>query len=853
MKLGRQTVCTALVALAVVLMAAPVSAAFDKAEMKCRATIAKSGAKLSSTAAKTLVKCHRLRDKGRIEPATDCNDIATADTKGKVAKAETKLKALVGGAKDKCRDAATYEPLGAGALGYDACPAPCSAGIAHFGDVADCVACLSKATAEGMSEASMGSPAEPMDKGDAKCHGGIGKNQTKHYGTVLKERVKCQKTDDKGGETSTAACEVLDTSGKIDRSRTKAKGKISRSCAAVDLTNLDSCDDISTAGLKQCVIEDADERATALFLSFFTLEGGAVTTTTTTLPPTTTTTLPPQEARCPDRGELTIYAGFGDLCDSDADCPVGTCDPALGRCTTVTKLNTGITGIAHGGDINNAVHTRGNVLCPGPYDAGSDTPCGQCSVAGLDPSTGGCRCADDNRQICDEPFTADADDCGGGICNCYFGPPLPFSAGNAPACVVNRFAEDVSGTVNVDTGEGVVEAHLRASAYLGEIGLTAPCPYCTGDDVVNDGVRNGVCVAGLNDGESCDVTAVNTTFPAPGGDGHSIDCFPTPGKNISGLGLQIDLIQTTGTASMSFTMACGFPYLGQNCPCRQCTGDTSVPCNTDDDCAAVDAGSCGSLGSGLNKGPNNCTSDGFVCIDVAGDGTGGECPTGESQFCDGITRASGAGFIACQSDADCEPSSIGIDAGACALTEPKACFLDPIIAEGNPSPNEPIGAAVFCIPPTSNAGINGVAGLPGPGQIVNQSKAQAYCASSPNTPYQAGVGGCPDPGEVTWARVFDIVSTSCGSSGCHGGLSDAGGLGGLDDQELAYTSMMDESSQSGLYRVLPGDSTLSYLMHKLDGTQAEVGGFGGQMPAGGTLSDADRELIRAWIDAGAPE
>ena len=51
-------------------------------------------------------------------------------------------------------------------------------------------------------------------------------------------------------------------------------------------------------------------------------------------------------------------------------------------------------------------------------------------------------------------------------------------------------------------------------------------------------------------------------------------------------------------------------------------------------------------------------------------------------------------------------------------------------------------------------------------------------------------------------------------------------------------------------------------MYKLDGNQADwncwnssfpcSGGIGAQMPVGGTLPDADRELIRLWINAGSP-
>ena len=100
-------------------------------------------------------------------------------------------------------------------------------------------------------------------------------------------------------------------------------------------------------------------------------------------------------------------------------------------------------------------------------------------VVGVNPGTGECRCANDKRAQCDTPFAADVDDCVGNTCDCYFGPPLPLSSGNVPACVVNRFAEDVRGTANVDTGEGVISARLASVVYLGENVLT-PCSVCGG-------------------------------------------------------------------------------------------------------------------------------------------------------------------------------------------------------------------------------------------------------------------------------------------------------------------------------------------------------------------------------------
>jgi hypothetical protein len=51
-------------------------------------------------------------------------------------------------------------------------------------------------------------------------------------------------------------------------------------------------------------------------------------------------------------------------------------------------------------------------------------------------------------------------------------------------------------------------------------------------------------------------------------------------------------------------------------------------------------------------------------------------------------------------------------------------------------------------------------------------------------------------------------------------------------------------------RVKRGDSTDSYLMHKLDDTYLDVGGSGGPMPPTALLPPADRDGMRAWINVG---
>ena len=51
--------------------------------------------------------------------------------------------------------------------------------------------------------------------------------------------------------------------------------------------------------------------------------------------------------------------------------------------------------------------------------------------------------------------------------------------------------------------------------------------------------------------------------------------------------------------------------------------------------------------------------------------------------------------------------------------------------------------------------------------------------------------------------------------------------------------------------VEPFDLDNSYLWHKLQGTQAGVGGSGAKMPKSGSLTDDQLDIVRLWIEGGA--
>jgi mono/diheme cytochrome c family protein len=116
------------------------------------------------------------------------------------------------------------------------------------------------------------------------------------------------------------------------------------------------------------------------------------------------------------------------------------------------------------------------------------------------------------------------------------------------------------------------------------------------------------------------------------------------------------------------------------------------------------------------------------------------------------------------------------------------------------------------------------------------------------------LAACEPPDEPTVSfvndvqMVFDFNCLSCHQTGAE----NAGLNLGFGE---AYADLVGvASTQSPLLRVQPGMPSESYLMHKLEGTQQDVGGSGGQMPLGlGPLPEADLATIRTWIDECALE
>lgn len=107
--------------------------------------------------------------------------------------------------------------------------------------------------------------------------------------------------------------------------------------------------------------------------------------------------------------------------------------------------------------------------------------------------------------------------------------------------------------------------------------------------------------------------------------------------------------------------------------------------------------------------------------------------------------------------------------------------------------------------------------------------------------------------EVSFADdVQSIFTKKCAA--CHNDRSPGSGVSLQKGSAIANLVDVASTELPTMPRVTPGDSTASYLVHKLAGTHLEVGGSGKKMPLSGRLKDEEIAAIVSWInDCGAVE
>jgi len=120
------------------------------------------------------------------------------------------------------------------------------------------------------------------------------------------------------------------------------------------------------------------------------------------------------------------------------------------------------------------------------------------------------------------------------------------------------------------------------------------------------------------------------------------------------------------------------------------------------------------------------------------------------------------------------------------------------------------------------------------------------------------VGPAIDPGTPGAQATFSSLSQRifiprCANSSCHAGSPPPSAPMSLEAGK-AYDALVGAVSKEvpGLARVAPGKPDQSYLIDKLRGTAASVGGLATRMPLGQVpLTEAEIAEIEDWIARGA--
>ncbi len=392
--------------------------------------------------------------------------------------------------------------------------------------------------------------------------------------------------------------------------------------------------------------------------------GGTQTLTPTPTPTSTTIVVDPD--RCPVAVEVLGDAGDGRVLDS------------------------GWTGLAH----NSTVISDGKLTFTVSGCDSTTRPCGVCDVGGP-IANANADSGDISSQRCSNDTTIRCTDntpCGAGTCVFFFGAPLPLSAGGIGTCVVNQVNGTVTGTANVETGAFVSTINLTSKVATAP-DSAQPCPICN-DATLNDGVKGGTCNGGAKNGDPCDA---NGESPIPTFGKTSLDCPPTSFISSLSIALAGSSGTETRTLSASSPNCQAFAAQGKKCFCPP-AGTEPTRHNACEDDSVTPA-------------------DERLCAPVSGSPRKGRCPFTAETYCSPVET-----FRGCGTNAECT-----VPGDTCiALNRP--CYLDnglvggSVTAQGVADPptngiSNPTFAALFCIPPVAQQGVNAAGGLPGLGRI----------------------------------------------------------------------------------------------------------------------------------------
>ena len=407
---------------------------------------------------------------------------------------------------------------------------------------------------------------------------------------------------------------------------------------------------------------------------------------------------------CPSALEFSILGGTNHLGETGVS--LGATDLGIGSSFSVSISAPWISMGAPWSDGTEAGSTR------------------RADILGWIPQPNNCRCKGDPRVACDEAFGRDMD-CPivnpgpsatiDQTCECFLGAPDPtISSAVVPICSVRQVAEDVSGWVDLDTGDYELNMFIRQFGHFGD--LPSPCPTCEGDVTPNDGVREGVCVSERGEPMEgplpCDAHSFFATLPV-GTDGAytSLDCRSAGFEASQGITIRHQL--TTRSSSLSRQLDCSNPLIPTPifCHCGVCSDDSERACSADADCAHE--AKCVKTNNGSTDSVNTC-GDG-VCSAIGG-GLG-ECRGNTTTlWCDGAVTEAGLPYRVCNEGGVCAipvNETETIDFGSCSVELYPKCVTDEVELNGSPGFDQVTLVSARCGIAKANI-VNTTSGLPGP-------------------------------------------------------------------------------------------------------------------------------------------
>jgi hypothetical protein len=164
--------------------------------------------------------------------------------------------------------------------------------------------------------------------------------------------------------------------------------------------------------------------------------------------------------------------------------------------------------------------------------------------------------------------------------------------------------------------------------------------------------------------------------------------------------------------------------------------------------------------------------------------------------------------------------------------------------------NRTLKAQAMAIVVALGSGCPGSGKAPAQGAAVPEVAGQGVAGQAATN---QGVAGqvAPASGDVGFAAtVQPFIDKACN---CHQSTPILMAPFSLKVGE-AYGNLVNVPSMQvpSMVRVKPGSTNDSYLWHKIDGTQAQVGGTGMIMPFTFPLNANEKAIFERWIAAGAP-